>query len=259
MKNVNTLSKLLVAAVLSAILTPASAASGSFSSLSNFSYQLFDLNAEDGAAASITFFNSGYSSSATVLSGQSVDAGNGNVTASASTVGSSASALITTVQSLGANLPSSFSASASSNGFDAAYGYASFLGNFTLSANARVVFFTASSFNNFVTSESDSAQSFAGFYAFSNTQYTSDELANDTLPVFDSNSGIYSGNSSSGGRVLSVSFENETSEQTSGTLYATIAANVYSPITPVPEPSSYAMLSLGLCLLGFISSQRRKA
>lgn len=258
MKKMNTLSKLLIAAVLPAIWQPVFAASSSFSSLSNFSYQLFDLNNQDGTAASITFFDAGYSASATVLDGQAADAGNGNVYATTSTAGSSASASIADTHSTGGKLPSSISVTAASTRFDAAYGNASFLSNFALSANTRVVFFAASSFNNFVTSESESAQSFAGLYAYSNVQYVFDELANDTLPIYDSNHSIYSGNSNSAGRVLSISFENATSEQTSGTLYATAAAHVYSPITAVPEPSSYAMLTFGLCLLGLMSSQRRK-
>lgn len=262
MKNLISLAALTLT-TLTLATTPALATSTSFASLASLSYQLYDLDAFDGVDATISFIGRDYSTSVYTPIAQFSDAGNSDLTTSTASTGIGASASVTNTNGVGTNWLGEFSASATSSGFEGAYGYATFLGAFTLSANTRAVFSATAFFSNSVSAEFESAQTSLGLYAYSDSQYIDDEFTNDLSPVYDTNSALFLGNSASDSRLMSVSFVNGNSDNASGNLYASVVANVYSPltatpVTAVPEPESLSLLIAGLGVLGFTISRQRK-
>lgn len=75
---------------------------------------------------------------------------------------------------------------------------------------------------------------------------------------FDSSTGLYSGQSISRVRLLSVSFSNNDASNFYGYLSGRARVRGYSFIqAAVPEPETYAMLLAGLGLIGYTARRRR--
>lgn len=236
------------ASTLALASSSALATANSFASMTEFSYQLYDLNISDGVDAAIVFSGREYSAVAFANSAQLSDVGNGNVAASIASSESAAAASVANTRNFGPNLFGDFSASSASSALGSSYSYATLMGAFTLSANTRVVFAATSSFANSAMVTFEGAHTSAGLYAYSDSQYADDEFANDLTSV----------NSASGSRLMSVSFVNSNGSSASGNLYASVAADVYSPVSTVPEPESLSLLLGGLGVIGGVIARQRR-
>lgn len=275
---------------------PAAAGSFASASLGQFGYTLFDLNPTDGIAPDVLFsvssspYGSYVQSSATDPSTGSesstgwslvpfgpaaVASSIGLGSAQASVSGSpTAGGMLYTASgaALGSTVPSF------STQFNASAGVANFgsLG-FTLSPYTLIVFsgnaFLAAQTTDGVDqtngfqSESASAGVSIGVSGPTSAQGQGFQNSNDSrsvfatfTQVFDPGSGqfVYTGQTVTLDNVaLAASFTNYTADALGGQLSLNVNVNGNSPLTPVPEPASAALLLAGLAGLGFLARRRR--
>jgi hypothetical protein len=285
---------LLLAAALIGVSAAPMASANSFASaaLGPITFEVVDLNLEDGITASITFapFVMGSTSPATANfsvdqskppdSAGTLDYASGvwdsvvvghtlsHAAASASLTGAVGS------NPTGAKLLASTSAispfsTEPSDYASAASGTQSF-GNFTLSANTRVVF-------SAMGSVSGSAQGAPG--NLDNLDYTTAYLQFRLFGTAPAGSGPQGGPETLTGeafgyggdpeamtfsqsRLLSLTFDNLTPGNLSGILSTRVQTQSYAYATamaPVPEPQVYAMLLAGLGLMGVLGARKRSA
>lgn len=284
------------AAAAFAAATPAAAGSFASASMGQFGYTLFDLNPGDGLAPGVSFslggspYGSYAQSSATDPSTGSessagwslvafgpaaVSSAIGLGSAQASVSGSPTAGGMLYAASgaaLGSALPSfatQFSASAAVANFGS-------LG-FTLSPYTLIVFSGTANLlaqttdgvdlvNGFQTESAQASVSInvsgptsAGGQGFQNAGDNRSLFASFTQ-VFDPATGqfVYTGQTLALANVpMSAGFTNFTADALSGQLSLTVSVNGNSPLTPIPEPGSAALLLAGLAGLGWWARRRR--
>lgn len=287
----------LAAAVAAAfIATPASASSFASASMSQFSYTLFDLNPTDGMAPAVSFalvnsiYGSYVQSSATDPAGgtqsntawslqpfgpATASAGIGLGSAQAAVSGSPTAGGMSFTASgaaLGSNVPNvatQFSASAAAANFSAL--------NFTLSPYTLIVFSGTANLlaqttvgRNDVGFQNESATasvsigvtgpSSTGNSGFQNTNDTR-SLSASFLSVFNPTTGqfSYTGQTQTlNNAAMSASFTNFTTANLTGQMSLSVGVNGNSPLTPIPEPSSAALLLGGLFAVGAWARRHRR-
>lgn len=247
------MNKLLLQLVLAVAPLPALASVSSFAELSNLQYSFRDLNVNDGITSSLIFGDgSGLRGGVPVSHALALAPGQGAhqfgtsafapVTATAAAAGTQAHSSVSGNGSLGSlRLASTGSGDGqylARAGAPAPFrldfdGFIPHAGTpFTLSAHTEVTFTALSVIGG------------TGGYAFA-TLYTEGNKAEFGGGVFDTFS-----------NTLSVSFANPTSQSATGWFYAQVEAGATS-LPPVPEPSTYALMSLGLLVLGIGRIKKR--
>lgn len=288
---------LAAAAVVSVMSTPASASSFASASMSQFSYTLFDLNPTDGLAPGVSFalVNSIYGSysqasatdpasgtqsntawslqpfgPATVSAGIGLGSAQAAVSGSPTAGGMSFVASGAALGSTAPNVATQFSAGAALANFSSL--------NFTLSPYTLIVFSgTANLLAQTTLGRSDvgfqsesafanvnigvSGPSSTGGAGFQNTNDTRSISASFTS-VFNPTTGqfTYTGQTQTlSAAALSASFTNFTTGSLTGQVSMSVGVNGNSPLTPIPEPGSAALMLGGLLGLGAWARRHRRA
>jgi hypothetical protein len=272
------------AAVLVSAVTPVHAASSSSASIGPLTFQLFDLAPMDGIAPLISFIGIPSESAVQASASQSYPntwqngGGTGltpwqpiSTAAAAGAAWSTASiagngtANGTTLSAFGS--AADFTAPdawASANYSATAKVPTSFWSSFTLSANTLLLI----SGQAWVTAAATPPTSFFGNQASATVTLQlsgtgpggqGSQSSSDGLGVSAFGWGWPQSQSASGS--LAASFVNATNGNLNGsmTLSATVSGNTYAtlPTTPIPEPTTWAMLLAGLGAVGFVARRRR--
>lgn len=245
----------LAATTLSAPLAHAASAS---SALSNVYIQLFDLDPLDGITPALTFSNGDSS-----LYGYAFD----GVGLNYNDVGPMGSALANSVTDGGAQAASAVLAGnvwlpASGNGANSsaaavglnanAYGQGQLINSqFTVTAKTVVVMTaTGQASAAAALGESAYASAYVGMQDLTSNNYSYGQAYSQV----DVNGNAYG---SGGPLTVQASFVNLLAGNLIGNIYA-VAYSSASGVTPVPEPTSYALMLAGVLALGFVSQRRRQ-
>lgn len=265
-------------AIASSAAHASPAASVSSASLTNFSYQLVDLNTFDNLAPSITFnlYSTGNVSSLIDTSAQqnryatatllNTDAlintsrtlSTTNTAASGSTTaGTGAYGLINSSAYASGSAIGASSALDGSNSYQSKSFITSFLSSYTVSAFTGVVFYAnanvqASASN--LPAHADPATNFASASASLELSGPGQTAFNGKMAYADS----ATGNGADSGRIA-VSYFNFTNLSQEGHLRAYASTEGSVSVAAVPEPESYAMLLAGLGLMAGIARRRNQA
>lgn len=259
MKFFSTIAIMLSTAFLS---TSAMAQVTARASIGDTSYQLIDLDASDGVAPEISFFNISNTVQSRITTGNYSD----NYTATASRTASTTRSANVAVGDMNSGAAASYSGgnfgSASSSGqvnevgsFGASQ---SFTANFTLSPKTLLLFFghlsgsaAAGSYYDQSTYSSASA-SLSGSLLPGGIGYQNSQISANAASYYYNNSYDTS---------FTLSFVNGGSSDLGGSwnLATSTSGNNYSGFAqPVPEPETYAMMLAGLTLLGAVVRRRQQ-
>jgi hypothetical protein len=253
----------IVIAASGVLLAPAAfAAVTATATVSDFHYQLFDLDLTDGITPSVTFTGSGVNvyTSASPNNGSTQDYHSasgalGSAVSTSSLFGSnSASARTTAGNPVGAGVGPGAVATATAAGANSvAYaGGNAMTANFTLSARTLLVF-TASTSAVSVTN----TQAGENGYAYATISLYSPDAAGQS-----SYGQSYANLNADGTRydalapLVTASFTNLASASTTGYAYVQAYAQAYG-VTVVPEPETYALFLAGLASVAFMVQRRQ--
>lgn len=254
----------LAAAGLLAVAPQAQATVSATASLTNFQYQLFDLDPSDGIAASVSF--AGSASAFASATDSAVAGSNGNSQSASGAIGAglSVSALqgISTAQAqtfagnptTAGAAPGSFASASTSGIGNSAYGSSSPLNSsgFTLSPRTLLVFsasVSSISVTSSVLGESAYASVTVGLYDSGGP--SSQQSLGQAYAGIGSDGYTYSNVPGS----VSASFTNLSGLPVTGTAYVQAYASVST--TAVPEPRTYALMLAGLLSVRLLTGRHR--
>ena len=275
------LAALAVAALAAFGPAPAAATSTSSATLSGFTFTLVDLDTSDSILPSISFLSAAGTSQAYSYAfngvGVSANTGYGGgqwlpAASSASVFGTSASATV----GIAGGDPTTLSlvASGSTAGFVPGGWYSSFIASalapdpiylsFSLGANTEVTIGALYSLSTATTSSPAQENATAKAYLAvsgpgANGTGSQSDIASQQISVYSYWSGTqYAGDSASLAGALAVTFTNTTTGALDGMLHA--ESYVYGEsLAAVPEPGGWAMLLVGIGMLGLIARRRSRS
>ncbi|MFA9218335.1 MAG: PEP-CTERM sorting domain-containing protein [Sphingomonadaceae bacterium] len=282
--------KTLVAALLGLAAGAAGAATSSSATFGTLVITLTDLDPHDGVAASLTFQTQGHAyvlgealgwgeSAEEALFAHTAPRPQGALGDVAATSWSSANASLMAADTVAgfSTLSASGAALSGLDGYGAYRSYATgqdpFLNQFTLSAHTMVTFSTMATLQS-QTSMGYNLEADQGEYANAHAlllvtgssldgqEYVDGHEVDVTATFNVRDDGSTEGVKASWSGLLSASLSNDTAFQANGELHAFVSTEgvsaVWDGVTPVPEPSSYAMLLGGLLLLGGVAKRRAR-
>lgn len=268
--NSRSIHPLVAAASVAALLshTPANATASSSASLDSISWTLIDLNLLDGIAASISFTGQSSVGTSTWNSTVGLTAADGATGASVldPVLASSFDGLSSSTAAVGA---ASLFSSGHTNGGPDVGSYGTYSGQalmngwsntFTLSAYTAVIFTgnattfatATAAYNSGATSEWAQGQVF-----ITGSIGNGNNLSSGTASFSAYADNWGNGSFDDEGGLLFLTLTNGTSNSLDGSFYGYASSWGESTVTAVPEPETYAMLLVGLGVIGFAGRRRQ--
>lgn len=227
-------------------------------SLSNIQFQVFDLTPLDGIAPSFTFLSEG-STYAGAYTQSGLNAWDGATPAS---VHLTATGLDLAAASSGTGTLGSFSmTSSASDTALSSYGYASAYGNVYFQVEVGAGTLVLISANSSVAADATGAVSGTYVYGYSNIGFYSgaQNVSAGSYGYLQAYTGYgYANSSPSTTGLISATFANFGANAAQLNLQASAQSYVSTPMAPVPEPSSTAMLLSGLAVAFGLTYRRRE-
>jgi hypothetical protein len=216
---------------------------------STFSWQVFDTNPSDGVTAALTW-NAQPSDVSTNVDNSYKNFNSSDWTSPISAVDGVASATVVS----GGNLQATFSSLPTTLNANA---WANHNGYFTLSANTLVTFSVMANTSIEMNSPiNGSAYAWSGLDAYGPGPYgQANQNQTSSGSKISWASGLGNPVNDIGG--INALFFNGTGSAMDGTIHAYANVTSYGFIPAVPEPDTYGMMLVGLCLVGSIAKRRK--